>query len=71
MPQQNNEAASKVKHSEDAFSVTLISDNEAPKVLQPGKLSLDFPASTVSPQTAFVLCLNSSVTPVRAITSMP
>jgi hypothetical protein len=36
MPQQNK-AASNVKHSEEVVSVTLISDDEAPEVLQPGE----------------------------------
>jgi hypothetical protein len=36
-PFHAREGASKVKHSEEVFSVTLISDNEAPEILQPGK----------------------------------
>jgi hypothetical protein len=64
MPQQN-QAAGKLKHSEKVFSVTLIPHDQASKILQPGKESFDFPAPAVSPQTTFVLCLDSSVAAVR------
>jgi hypothetical protein len=64
MPQQN-QAAGKAKHSEKVFSVTLIPHDQAPKILQPGKQSFDFPAPTVSPQTTFALCFDSSVAAER------
>jgi hypothetical protein len=36
MPRQD-QAAGKVKHSEQVFSVTLIPHDQTPKILQPGK----------------------------------
>jgi hypothetical protein len=69
MPQQNQAAGTR-KHSEKVFSVTLILHDQAPKILQSGKWSFDFPVSTISPQTTFVLGFDSLVTVYGATAAM-
>jgi len=44
-----------VKHSEKIVGVPFISDDQAPKVLQPGKEPFDFPTPSVSFQPTSIL----------------
>jgi hypothetical protein len=50
-----------LEHPEEVFGVTLISNDQTPEVLQPGKQPLDFPPSPVSLQPTSVLARIPSV----------
>jgi hypothetical protein len=51
MPQQND-AATKVEHSQKILRVSFVAYDPPAKVLQPGKQPLDLPAPTITPHAA-------------------
>jgi hypothetical protein len=53
-----------VSHRKKVLGVTLVADNEPPKILEPGKESLDLPPPSVATERATVLCPVCSGPPV-------
>ena len=54
MPQEDD-SASKLNHPEEIFWVAFPANDDATIIMEPGKQTLDFPATTIAPQRAAVL----------------
>jgi hypothetical protein len=65
MPQQNN-AATKVEHPEKILCISFVAHDQSPEVLQPGKQSLNLPASPIAAHATQVLRCVFSITTVRS-----
>jgi hypothetical protein len=65
MPQQND-ATTKVEHAEKILCISLVAHDQSPEVLQPGKQSLNLPASPIAAHATQILRCVSSITTVRS-----
>jgi hypothetical protein len=59
MPQEDYSAC-ELNHPEEILWVVLPANNDATVIMEPGKQALDFPATTVAPQQATILCCCSA-----------
>src|SRR6202166_4820025 len=55
MPQEDH-SARKLNHPEEILWVVLPTNDDATVIMEPSKQALDFPATTVAPQHAAILC---------------